>query len=72
MSVHGCKSRIPRFRPPVLISIPFPFSIKRLRILQPGNCMAFGVAFKLPLQIKLDMPNPTPLSQNIDVSTVWY
>ena len=46
--------------------------VDKLKILQPGNCMAFGVAFKLPLQIKLDMPNPTPLSQNIDVGTYWY
>ena len=46
--------------------------VSKFKILQPGNCMAFGVAFKLPLQIKLDMPNPTPLSQNIDISTCWY
>ena len=46
--------------------------VSKFKVLQPGNCMAFGVAFKLPLQIKLDMPNPTPLSQNIDVSTSWY
>ena len=46
--------------------------VDRFKVLQPGNCMAFGVAFKLPLQIKLDMPNPTPLSQSIDVSTSWY
>ena len=46
--------------------------VSKFKILQPGNCMAFGVAFKLPLQIKLDLPNPTPLSQNIDISTCWY
>ncbi len=46
--------------------------VDKFKVLQPGNCMAFGVAFKLPLQIKLDMPNPTPLSQSIDVSTSWY
>lgn len=46
--------------------------VSKFKVLQPGNCMAFGVAFKLPLQIKLDMPNPTPLSQNVDVSTSWY
>jgi len=46
--------------------------VDKFKILQPGNCMAFGVAFKLPLQIKLDMPNPAPYSQNIDVSTCWY
>ena len=46
--------------------------IGKLKVLQPGNCMAFGVAFKLPIQLKLDMPSPAPLSQNIDVSTCWY
>ena len=46
--------------------------VSKFKVLQPGNCMAFGSAFKLPLQIKLDMPNPTPLSQNIDISTCWY
>lgn len=46
--------------------------VGKFKVLQPGNCMAFGVAFKLPLQIKLDMPNPTPLSQNVDVSACWY
>ena len=46
--------------------------VDKLKILQPGNCMAFGVAFKLPLQLRLDMPNPTPLSENIDVSKCWY
>ncbi len=46
--------------------------VSKLKVLQPGNCMAFGVAFKLPLQIKLDMPSPAPYSQNIDVSTCWY
>lgn len=46
--------------------------VDKFKVLQPGNCMAFGVAFKLPLHIRLDMPNPTPLSQNIDVSTCWY
>ena len=46
--------------------------VSKFKVLQPGNCIAFGAAFKLPLQIKLDMPNPTPLSQNLDVSKIWY
>ena len=46
--------------------------VSKFKILQPGNCVAFGVAFKLPLQLKLDMPNPVPLSQNIDISNSWY
>ena len=44
----------------------------KFKKLQPGNCVAFGMAFKLPLTLKLDMPDPVPLSQNIDISTSWY
>lgn len=46
--------------------------VSKFKLLQPGNCIAFGSAFKMPLQLKLDMPDPTPLSQNIDMSTCWY
>lgn len=44
----------------------------KFKKLQPGNCVAFGMAFKLPLTLKLDMPDPVPLSQNIDISSSWY
>lgn len=46
--------------------------VKRLRILQPGNCIAFGTAFKVPVMIKLDMPNPAPSSSSCDVSAAWF
>lgn len=46
--------------------------VKRLRILQPGNCVAFGNAFKIPVLIKLDMPSPAPTSSSCDVSKVWF
>ena len=46
--------------------------VPKFKMLQPGNCVAFGVAFKLPMQLKLDMPSPTPLSQSIDISKCWY
>lgn len=46
--------------------------VDKFKILQPGNCVAFGIAFKLPLVLKLDKPNPEPLSQNIDVVKSWY
>ena len=45
---------------------------KRLRILQPGNCIAFGSAFKVPVMIKLDMPNPAPSSSSCDISKNWF
>ena len=46
--------------------------IKKLRILQPGNCVAFGSAFKVPVLIKFKMPNPAPSSSSCDVSGVWF
>lgn len=46
--------------------------IKRLRILQPGHCVAFGSGFKLPVIIKMRMPNPAPASNSCDISKVWF
>jgi DNA helicase HerA-like ATPase len=45
--------------------------IEKQKILQPGNCVGFGSAFKLPMIIKLDKPNPTPYSQSCDVDARW-
>lgn len=46
--------------------------VKRLRILQPGTCIGFGQAFKVPVLIKLDMPNPEPSSSNCNISEKWF
>lgn len=46
--------------------------VKRLRILQPGTCIAFGNAFKIPVLIKLKMPNPAPASNSCDISGIWF
>lgn len=46
--------------------------IKKMKTLQPGNCMAFGSAFKLPTLIRIDMPNPAPSSSSCDVSSIWF
>lgn len=46
--------------------------VKRLRILQPGNCIAFGSAFKVPVMVKLEMPNPAPSSSSCDISGTWF
>ncbi|MCI8445915.1 MAG: ATP-binding protein, partial [Bacilli bacterium] len=46
--------------------------VKRLRILQPGTCIAFGNAFKIPVLIKLPMPNPAPASSSCDISGIWF
>ena len=46
--------------------------IEKLKGLQPGTCVAFGSAFKLPVVVQMQMPNPMPLSNNVDVSNLWY
>ena len=46
--------------------------VLQLKNLKPGNCIAFGQAFKVPTVMYLDMPNPTPLSNNVDLNSVWY
>ena len=46
--------------------------VKRLKILQPGNCIVFGSAFKVPVIVKLEMPNPAPASNSCDISSNWF
>ena len=46
--------------------------VKRLKILQPGNCIVFGTAFKVPVIAKLEMPNPAPSSSSCNISNAWF
>ena len=46
--------------------------VEKMKGLQPGTCVVFGSAFKLPTIVKMEMPYPAPLSQNVDVSNLWY
>ena len=45
--------------------------IEKQKSLQPGTCIAFGKAFKIPLIITMDKPNPAPMSNNCDVINRW-
>lgn len=45
--------------------------IEKMKILQPGTCVVFGSAFKIPMIVKMDMPSPRPYSSSCDVSTFW-
>ena len=45
--------------------------IEKQKTLQPGNCVAFGGAFKIPMIVHMDMPDPPPYSSNCDVSGCW-
>ena len=46
--------------------------VLQLKNLKPGNCIAFGSAFKVPTPMYVDLPNPRPLSNNVDLEKVWY
>lgn len=46
--------------------------MEHLKTLQPGNAIAFGAAFKVPVDIKIDLPNPEPKSSSSDITKIWY
>ncbi len=45
--------------------------IDKQKSLQPGTCVAFGKAFRVPMIIKMDLPIPEPCSSNCDVVMRW-
>lgn len=45
--------------------------MEKQKSLQPGMCVAFGSAFKVPMIVKLPLPNPEPHSSNVNVVRVW-
>lgn len=46
--------------------------VEKLKNLQPGTCVAFGGAFKLPFVVHFDLPDPAPISSNADIARLWY
>ena len=45
--------------------------VEKQKTLQAGTCLGFGMAFKIPLIVKLKMPDPEPRSGNCDVCRIW-
>lgn len=45
--------------------------VEKLKNLKPGYCIAFGSAFKVPIYASVDIPNPPPKSQNVDIVNAW-
>ena len=46
--------------------------INKIKYLNPGTCIMYGSAFKLPTIAKIGEPNPTPLSNSCDINSTWY
>lgn len=45
--------------------------VEKQKSLQPGTCMAFGRAFKVPTIVRMQMPDPAPSSSSCDVFKTW-
>ena len=45
--------------------------MEKQKSLQPGMCVAFGRAFKVPMIVQMPIPNPVPHSSNVNVVNVW-
>ena len=45
--------------------------IEKQKTLQPGACMAFGGAFKIPTIVRMKMPDPAPSSSSCNVFETW-
>lgn len=45
---------------------------EKIKSFLPGDALAFGVAFKMPMLLKTDLPDPMPESTSVNISNVWY
>ena len=45
--------------------------IENQKLLQPGTCIAFGKMMKIPMIVKIQVPNPAPQSSNADIFDKW-
>ena len=45
--------------------------VEKQKSLQPGTCVAFGRAFKVPQIIKMPLPDPAPSSNSCDIVNRW-
>ena len=46
--------------------------LEKIKTFPSGRCLLFGNAFKMPILTTIDMPNPTPYSDNCDINKTWY
>lgn len=45
--------------------------IEKQKSLQSGTCVAFGRMMKIPMIVKMEMPNPEPQSANASIYDKW-
>lgn len=47
-------------------------TIEKLKTLNPGTMMIFGVGLRLPILVNLELPIPMPESTSLNVSKMWF
>ena len=45
---------------------------KKLKLLHPGMALCFGNSFRMPLVVQFELPDPMPVSTNVDIVRSWY
>ena len=45
---------------------------EKMKSILPGNALCFGTAFKMPLLVKFEYPDPAPQSNNVNLGSVWF
>ena len=45
--------------------------IEKQKSLQSGTCVAFGRMMRIPMIVKMQMPNPEPQSANASIYDKW-
>lgn len=45
--------------------------VEKQKNLQSGTCLGFGRAFRIPMIVRMEMPDPAPWSGNCDVVAFW-
>lgn len=47
-------------------------TLEKIKSLRPGSALTFGTAFKLPLIVNIELPNPMPQSTSVNIVNSWY
>ena len=45
--------------------------VEKQKTLQSGTCLGFGLGFRIPMIVRMEMPNPAPWSGNANVVEIW-
>lgn len=55
-------------------SVPYVTNemLEKIQSLAPGTLIAFGKSFNMPIVVELELPVPTPASENAKIYEAWY